>query len=45
MLGIAAKARRALEVGEAAVLKASDKSYKTALSKALKQLENGKTTA
>lgn len=42
VLSIAAKSRRALEVGEAAVSKASDHTYKTTLSSAVARLEKGK---
>ena len=42
VLSIAAKSRRALEVGEAAVSKASDHAYKTTLSSAVDRLEKGK---
>ena len=42
VLAIAAKARRALEVGETAVSKASDHTYKATLSSAVSRLEKGK---
>ena len=41
VLAIAAKARRALEVGEAAIAKASDHTYKTTLTSAVARLEKG----
>ena len=41
---IAAKARRALEVGEIAVEKASDQTYKVTLSAAVRRLERGELT-
>ena len=44
VLAIAAKARRALEVGEAAVAKASDRTYKATLSTAVTGLERGNST-
>ena len=39
--GIAAKARRIVEVGKAATENASDQGYKAALSKAVENLERG----
>lgn len=42
VLAIAAKARRAQEVGETAVSKASDRSYRATLSSAVTRLERGK---
>lgn len=39
--GIAAKARRIVEVGKAAAENASDQSYKAALTKAVESLEKG----
>ena len=41
VLAIAAKARRALEVAEMAVSKASDHTYKTTLSSAVARLDKG----
>ena len=40
--GIAAKARRVVEVGRAAVRNARDPSYKSTLESAVKRLERGK---
>lgn len=39
--GIAAKARRIVEVGKAAAENASDQTYKAALNKAVESLERG----
>lgn len=44
VLATAAKARRALEVGETAVAKASDHTYKVTLSSAVARLEKGENS-